>query len=80
MGEGGIRTEKNRFLLLHPYNEKIIQIFAQGTHIVKVEYECENGCENANANASIQRTESIIINNNYNAQCNINGDNSTEKY
>lgn len=39
------------FLLLHPYNEKIIQIFAQGAnthaHIVKVEYECEceNGCE-----------------------------------
>lgn len=78
MGEGGIRTEKIVFLLLHPYNEKIIQIFAQGTHIVKVEYECENGCENANAR--IQRTESIIINNNYNAQWNINGDNSTEKY
>jgi len=53
--------------LFHPYKEKIIQTFAQGTHISK-----------GGIRMRIQRIKSIIINNN-NAQCNINGK-SNEKY
>lgn len=77
---GESELKKMVFIVASIQWENYPNICTRHTHIVKVEYECENGCECENANTGIQRTESIIINNNYNAQCNINGGNLTEKY